>query len=211
MTRFKPLSFTACATICLLAPLEVVLLLLTGLAGCANQQQFKALEQICVPDTGKTEAMQIAEDVLGQMHFAIDKADADQGLIRTRPLPGAQFFELWRIDNVGAFNSAEANLHSIRRIVELDISQQGEKLCVGCNVNVQRMFLPEQQVTSTARAYELFSRSTQAIQTLKLHPEQKKGVAWVDLGKDTKLATKILKRIEKQITSDGTRATGHEL
>ena len=169
------------------------------LTGCAEQQQFKAVEQICVPDTGKAEAMQAAEDVLGKMHFTIDKADAEQGLIRTKPLPGAQIFEFWRSDNVGAFNSAEANLHSIRRVAELDITRQGGQLYIGCNVKVSRLSLPEHQISSSARAYQMFSQSSPAMQILALHPQQKKGMAWVDLGNDTRLATEILKRIEKQI------------
>jgi len=169
------------------------------LAGCAKQQQFKAVEQICVPDTGKAEAMQAAEDVLGKMHFTIDKADAERGLIRTRPLPGAQFFEFWRSDNVGAFNSTEANLHSIRRVAELNISQQGGQLYIGCNVKVSRLSLPEHQISSSARAYQMFSQSSPAMQILALHPQQKKGMAWVDLGNDTMLATEILKRIEKHV------------
>ncbi len=155
------------------------------LASCAGTQRYEALEQICLPDTPKAEAMQIAEDVLSKMHFTIDKADAEQGLIRTRPLPGAQFFEFWRSDH-----SAEANLHSIRRIVELNISQQAEKLCIGCDVNVQRLSLPDR-------------RGTGPMQKLKLHTEQKKDMAWLDLGKDTRLATDILKRIEKRIVTQG--------
>ena len=169
------------------------------LTGCAKQQQFKAVEQICVPAAGKAEAMQAAEDVLGKMHFTIDKADAERGLIRTRPLPGAQFFEFWRSDNVGAFNSTEANLHSIRRVAELNISQQGGQLYIGCNVKVSRLSLPEQQISSSARAYRMFSQSSPAMQILALHPQQKKGMAWVDLGNDTMLATEILKRIEKHV------------
>jgi len=169
------------------------------LAGCAKQQQFKAVEQICVPGTAKAEAMQAAEDVLGKMHFTIDKADAERGLIRTKPLPGAQFFEFWRSDNVGAFNSTEANLHSIRRVAELNISQQGGQLYIGCNVKVSRLSLPEQQISSSARAYRMFSQSSPAMQILALHPQQKKGMAWVDLGNDTMLATEILKRIEKHV------------
>jgi len=169
------------------------------LTGCAKQQQFKAVEQICVPAAGKAEVMQAAEDVLGQMHFTIDKADAEQGLVRTRPLPGAQFFEFWRSDNVGDLNSAEANLHSIRRVVELDISRQGGQLYIGCNVNVQRLSMPEQQISSSARAYRMFSQSSPAMQRLILHPQQKKGMAWVELGNDTMLATEILKRIEKHV------------
>ena len=162
------------------------------LASCAGTQRYEALEQICLPDTPKAEAMQIAEDVLGKMHFTIDKADADQGLIRTRPLPGPQFFEFWRSDH-----SAEANLHSIRRIVELNISQQAEKLCIGCDVKVQRLSLPE--LRGTGREV----RGTGSMQNLNLSPKQKKDMAWLDLGKDTRLETEILKRIEKRIVTQG--------
>ncbi len=186
MNKFRTLLFVACMGFCFPA-------------GCAKQQQFKAVKQICVPGTGKAEVMQAAEDVLGKMHFTIDKADAERGLIRTRPLPGAQFFEFWRSDNVGAFNSTEANLHSIRRVAELNISQQGGQLYIGCNVKVSRLSLPEQQISSSARAYRMFSQSSPAMQILALHPQQKKGMAWVDLGNDTMLATEILKRIEKHV------------
>jgi len=171
------------------------------LAGCAETQQFKTVEQICLPDMGKHETIQIAEDVLAKMHFTIDKADAESGFIRTRPLAGAQFFEFWRSDNVGAFNFNYANLHCIRRIVELYITQQDGQLCIDCDVNTQRLNLPEHQVTSSARAYELFSQSSSLKQELKLHPKQKSGMAWVNMGKDPRLETKILKWIEEQITN----------
>jgi hypothetical protein len=186
MNKVK-LLFMACAALCLLA-------------GCAETQQFKAVEQICLPDTHKAETMQAAEVVLSKMHFTIAKADAESGFIRTRPLPGAQFFEFWRRDNIGSFNTAEANLHSIRRIVELDISRQGEKLCIGCNVNIQRLHLPQHH-DSSARAYKMPSASSSLKQKLVLSPEQKKGMTWVDLGEDARLETEILQQIEKQITN----------
>ncbi len=174
------------------------------LAGCAKQQQYEVVEPICFPDMAKAEAMQIAEDVLGEMHFTIDKSDAELGVIRTRPLAGAQFFEFWRQDNVGAFNSAEANLHSIRRIAELDIKEVPAKrgpaqLCINCNVNAQRLRLPEREISSSSRAYGLFSQSSSSMQTLKLHAQQRRGMAWVDLGQDRQLATVILKQIENKI------------
>ena len=166
------------------------------LAGCVEQQRYETIEQICVPDMDKAEIMQIAEDVLAKMHFTIDKADSDSGVIKTRPLPGAQFFEFWRSDNVGAFNAAEANLHSIRRIVELRISRQDAELSIDCDVQVQRLSLPEPHKLS-----QMPGQLTQIT-----------GAEWIDLGKDTKLATEILKRIEKRIvpvsqTSHGSRGT----
>jgi hypothetical protein len=165
------------------------------LMGCAQPQHQEVVEQICLSDMDKQQAMQAAEDVLGRMNFTIDKSDAEQGVIRTKPLSAAQSFEFWRSDNVGSFNTTEANLHSIRRTAELGISRQGGQLCISCNVKVQRLSLPERDITSSGRAYEMFSRSEPSIQILQLHPEQKKGMAWIDLDSDRQLATEILKRI----------------
>ncbi len=186
MNTLKLLLFVSCTAVLLLG-------------GCAQEQEFKAVEQICVPNMSKAEAMQTAEDVLGKMHFPIDKSDAELGVIRSRPLQGAQFFEFWRRDNVGAFNSAEASLHSVRRIVELGVSQQGGQMCIDCDVKTQRLNLPERYVGSSAQAYEMFSKSRASIQRLKLHYEQRQGMAWIDLGQDAKLATEILNRIERQM------------
>ena len=183
------------------------------LAGCAEQQQYGAAKPICVENIEKLQAMEIAENVLAKMHFTIEKADADpatlgidtrrwRGFIRTRPLPGAQFFEFWRSDNVGADNWLESNLHSIRRVVELNMSEQDKRLCINCDVQIYRLSLPEHHVSSSARAYEMFSASSSALQRIQLNPKQKEGMAWIDLGKDTQLAAEILKRIEQQIASE---------
>jgi hypothetical protein len=186
MNKLKSSLFTACAA-------------LLFLAGCAKPNRNETVEPICPAGIDKQQAMQIAEDVLGKLHFSIDKSDANLGVIKTRPLAGAQFFEFWRKDNVGSFNSSEANLHSIRRIAELNIKQQDTHLCISCNVNTQRLNLPEQELRSNARAYDLFSQSSRTEQRLILNPEQKRGMVWVNLGNDTKLATVILKRIENKI------------
>jgi len=162
---------------------------------------------------GMADTMEAAEDVLARMHFDIEKADIDSGVIRTRPLPGAQFFEFWRSDNVGADNSLAANLHSIRRTVELNISQQDGELCIGCDVRVQRLSIPEHRVSSSSRAYEMFSQSRPSLQKLGLNPEQKEEMAWIDLDNDIRLAAEILKRIEARIvrrTSDASQMTENE-
>jgi hypothetical protein len=170
------------------------------IAGCAQHQQYEEIRQICPAGINKQQAMQIAEDVLGKLHFSIAKSDAELGVIRTRPLTGAQFFEFWRKDNIGSFNSTEANLHTIRRIVELDIKQQDAQLCIRCDVNTQRLRLPEREIRSRSRTYQMFSKSSSSRQTFKLYKEQKQGMAWVDLGQDGQLATMILKQIENKIT-----------
>jgi len=187
------------------------------LASCSEQQQNGMVKPVCVENINKLQAMEIAEDVLAKMHFTIEKADAYpatlgidtsrwRGFIRTRPLAGAQFFEFWRSDNVGADNWLRSNLHSIRRVVELNMSEQDEgppqrpnRLCIDCDVQVYRLSLPERHINSSAHAYDMFSTSSPALQRIKLNPEQKAGVAWIALGKDRQLATEILKRIENRL------------
>ena len=169
------------------------------LAGCAKEEQSAPVEQICSSGINKQQAMQAAEDCLGDMHFAIEKADVEQGLIRTKALTGGQFFEFWRSDNVGSFNTAEANIQTIRRTAELKISEQAGQLCINCNVSVRRLNMPERQTASGSQAYRMFTKSRESMQSLKLDSEQKKTASWVDLGKDTQLETEILKRIEQRI------------
>jgi hypothetical protein len=184
-------------------------------AGCATtparQERRVQVEQVCVTNIDKPQAMQIAEDVLTAMHFAIEKADLDSGLIRTRPLSGAQFFEFWRSDNVGPFYAALANLHTIRRIAEVRMQQQGDKVFIRCDVQIQRLSVPEHEAAGSPGA---------PVRRLTPTPEQEKGITWIDLGKDTMLSTEILNRIQKHIlarrsflvsrTSDESQATSDE-
>jgi hypothetical protein len=184
MAKHKLVLLAACIGLCLLA-------------GCTATQPYEAVEKISATDVDKPQAMQIAENVLIDMHFVIEKADADRGLIRTQPLSAAQFFEIWRSDNVGAFNTTEANLHSIRRVAEVTFWQEGGRLCIGCDVQVQRLNLPEREVSSSAHAYQMFSKSTPAMQRLAVDPAQEREMVWIESGKDTRLATEILRSIEK--------------
>jgi len=170
-------------------------------AGCGKQQQYKTLERICVSHVGRAEAMQAAEEVLVRMHFTVDKVDVENGLLRTRPLSAAKVFEFWRSDSVGAFNFAEANLHSIRRIAELNISQGWEdrQLCIACDVKTQRLSLPQGRTDSGLWSAPTFSESGSLMRRLKPSDEQRKVMSWIDLGSDARLATQILNRIKDKM------------
>jgi hypothetical protein len=174
------------------------------LAGCAEQHQYPAAEPLLMENIDQLRVMKIAEDVLVKMHFTIDKANNENGFIKTKPLPGGQFFEFWRSDNAGADNWLLSNLHSVRRIVELNINEQDKALYINCDVQIYRLTLPERNVRGSAHAYDLFSASGPALQNIQITPEQKADMAWIDLGKDRQLAAEILKRIEKQIVSEQT-------
>jgi len=157
--------------------------------GCGPERQYQVDQQICATNVDKSQAMQIAEDVLTGMHFVIEKADLESGLIRTRPLPAAQFFEFWRSDNVGSFNTALANLHSIQRTTQIHIQRQGDRLYICCDVQIQKLSLPEHEAAGRAGA---------PLKRLSFGAEQQIGMTWIDLGKDNKLAAEILKRVDQQ-------------
>jgi hypothetical protein len=180
----------------------LALLLIAGSAffnGCANQTQLNPAETFCTPVDQETALIQAIETTLSQFHYTIDKSDPQTGIIRTNPLPAAKWFEFWRKDNVGSFNYTEANLHSLRKIIEINISQNADNLCIDCQARVQRLYLPQKHVTSSSRAYHLFSRSASSMQNLRLNPQQRTSVTWIDLGTDVRLSNEILSAIKQKI------------
>lgn len=177
----------------------VALAFLTGCTASHRQAGEVDEDALLVSDVTVADAMSAAEDVLTRMHFTVDKADPERGLMTTRPLSGAQFIEFWRSDNVGLARALEANVHTLRRSVELQFRPAASRLAVNCTVKVQRFSLPENEVVSVSRAYRMHSQSTSTIQRLELEPWQREGLAWIDLGDDPMLARRILRRIARKI------------
>jgi hypothetical protein len=184
----------------------LVFLWIISLAGCA-QNQKAAVKESKIESTGISHAMHAAEEVLGKMHFEIEKVDLQNGYIRTRPLAGAQFFEFWRRDNVGIQNQLLSNLHSIRRIVELNISRQTDEFNIDCKVRVQRLSMPQREITSSSQAYLMFTASSLLLQRLELNPEQKAGMAWIELDRDRKLEAEILNSISSMIIKENRKTS----
>jgi hypothetical protein len=194
---FRLLSSVFCppsSDFCLLSSVFCLL----SFAGCAENKHAKPIEQLCTPAANKAAAMATAEQVLAGMHFGIEKFDVDAGYIRTAPLSGAQSFELWRSDSVGSFNRSEADLHSIRRAVEINIDEQAGQLCINCKATTQRLSLPQ---STAGQSHPIMSSDQRSIQKFKLGHEQKSNLTWTDLGRDNQLETEILKRIEKQLAA----------
>jgi hypothetical protein len=179
---------------------------LLSFAGCAENKYTKTIEQLCPPAATKADAMTAAEQALAGMHFSIEKFDVDAGYIRTAPLSGAQSFELWRSDSVGSFNQTEADLHSIRRAVEINIGEQAGRLCINCKATTQRLSLPQSQ-NAAGQGRPVMSPDQRSTQKFKLGHEQKSNLAWTDLGRDNQLETEILKRIESRLTADKKQLT----
>ena len=167
------------------------------LSGCAQKQIQH--EPICLANLDLATVMKQSELVLLKMNFVVDKADISAGIMRTKPLSGGQFFEIWRKDNRDGYSSAMSNLHSIQRTAVLNFMQKNDLLCIDCNVTIERLSIPEKEIDSSARAYSMFSRSSESRQTLRLEGEQEKMMDWVNIGRDQNLEAAILQKIYKRI------------
>jgi hypothetical protein len=183
--------------------LYVLIAAALSLPGCGGPNAAPTPTQMIRADGAtRADVVQAAGDVLTRMHFAIEKLDVEQGLVRTRPLRGAQFFELWRSDNASAYNWEEANLQSVRRSVELRVkSEDGNtaRLCIECAVSVERLSLPANEIAGTSEAYRIHSSSMPTLQRVEVSPQQRRAMAWIDVGKDPDLAARILARVEQRL------------
>ena len=168
---------------------------LAYLAGCSSQNT-KQIDKVCLPGLTTEKAIAISESILRDFNFSISKEDPNAGYISTRPLPGGQFFELWRKDNVGLHNQLQSSVQSVRRTVELKMDEQAGNLCVACNVKLERLSLSEPP--EEVRGIEFDRFTGRRIKTSALKMELEPGQAfWVDLGRDTKLESVILEKIEQ--------------
>jgi hypothetical protein len=180
-------------------------------AGCGRQTVSP--EPALLVYTGpapKAIVVQAAQEVLSRLEFPIEKLDVEQGIIRTRPWRGAQFFEFWRRDNASVYDVAEANLQTIRRTVELRVAREGPEpkpedanapgpWRITCDVSVQRLSLPENQIPSISQTYRMHSQSTATAQRIVVTPQQERAMAWVDSGPDPALAARILRQVSRRL------------
>lgn len=165
--------------------------------GCASQDVSLPTDPACLPNTSVDQAMESARTVLTKMQFELEKDDPEARYMRTRPLSGAQFFEFWRKDNASAASGAQANLHSIRRIVELEFTPENTTTCIQCQVQVLRLSIPEQPLEGSTQMGGIYSA-----QTLEVDRRKAAEMEWLDAGPDHTLEQKIL-RLVQQDTQKG--------
>ena len=180
--------------ISILAIVGLVVFLFTG---CSAPEQVVSSDPVCLPGVEVPEAMEAARTVLDRLQFTTEKYDVEARYIRSRPLSGAQFFQVWRQDNASAYTSAEANLKSLRRIVEMELSPFANRTCIKCRVYVQQLSLPEEPIEGVMRMAGSYTKSGSSKQTLVLRGDQLEEMEWLDKGFDRELEQKILEKIKE--------------
>jgi hypothetical protein len=153
--------------------------------------------------------------------FQPDRVDRTRGLIVSHPTTSGQFFEWWRVDSRGGYQVAESSLHTIRRIVTVNVEpvggqggragvptvaatgqrpvppEAGELYRVRVQVDKSRYSAPERQVTTTSGALVMYSERVPTVEGLR--GPQSRFAQWVPLGRDPLLETFLLEKLSKVV------------
>jgi len=170
----------------------LISLVFVGL-GCSNRVRVPVKQPVCVSSTDVEAVMENCSSALMQFGFVVEKYDTEVGYIRTRPLRGGQFFEVWRRDNVGGEKMKEASAHSIRRVAEMELRQDAGKICVECVVNVSRLGIDDEESLMWTKVPEMFTGGSD-----RLMPNaEKEDIYWVEMGEDELLESSLLRELHK--------------
>jgi hypothetical protein len=176
----------------------ISIIALTFVTGCQQSAQIED-KPLCFAQNDKQKAFDACKKVLKDMHFTIDKLDIDNDYISTNPLSGGELLEFWRTDNVTSADKMRSSLHSIRRTVELQLTEKVGTFCVDCTVSVERLSMPTRKVASYSELPSMFSKSSASRQRLHVRKSMERQMTWVPLDDDTNLAALIKQNIKQQL------------
>jgi hypothetical protein len=168
-------------------------------AGCSQQNLDQKSKPIVLKNATRADAITASEMVLKDMQFSIDKMDRQLGYIKTKPLQGSQVFEFWKSDSVGAYNTAESNIHTVRRTIELQIQEENQQMYLVCKADTERLSLSQPVDSASSVKYDKFGDRQRKSGTVKIKMPTKDS-EWVYLGQDPMLENAVLERIEKKIS-----------
>jgi hypothetical protein len=151
--------------------------------------------------------------VLRRYDFPPDRVDPARGLIVSDPATSGQWFEWWRVDSQGAYQTLESSLHTMRRIVTVNLepldtegdrpAEEGAgplaetpgagryRLIV--RVDKSRYSAPERQITTASGALAIYSERIPTTEGLR--GAESRGAHWVPLGRDPLLEAYLLERL----------------
>lgn len=167
--------------------------------GCGQPRQVVSTDPVCLPQVNSDQVMEAAYVVLTDMQFSIEKYDFEARYLRTRPLSGAQFFQVFRGDNASSYAAVEANMYSLRRTVEIEVTPFANRACIQCRAMVQQLSIPEKPLVGTSRMARQYTLGGRGDQSLQLDRQQAQQMEWLDCGADRALEEKIIEKIKQRL------------
>lgn len=113
------------------------------------------------------------EEVVAQRQFTPERTDYRNGILSTRPLLGAQFWEPWRRDVTDGFSFLESNVATVRRRVQFELgpAADGNGFQARPKVVVERQASRERRVTIGALNSQVLSRVRHGYSTNDFDPD----------------------------------------
>ena len=148
-----------------------------------------------------------SEDVARDFLFRLDRQDYRGGLLTTRPMVSAQWFEPWRREVRTAKDRNESSLATIRRTVRFEFERAGEgggAYRVTPKVLVERQAMLEHRITSSVVYQQFFRRPIRPQDRPRGTRESDVGIFlpnryWYPIGRDPALEKALADAIQKQV------------
>lgn len=155
--------------------------------------------------------------VLRENDFRPQQVDRNEGLAIAGPSTSGQWFEFWRRDARGAYQSFESSLHTMRRLVIVrltpaDVSPEAAsqpdvksiaddgQYRLTVTVEKSRYSAPERQLTTAAGALAIYSSQMPTEEGLR--NARTVGEHWIPLGRDVPLEQWFLEKFSALAGTD---------
>ena len=183
----------------LIITVSFVILLLIG----CTEKRKPQWEAIAVEKASFDQVWDACLDSLKDRGLEVDRQDRRFGLIVSEPTVGQQAFEFWRKDAVSSDDLLLSSLHTIRRIVAINVTSQGPmKFEVRVEAQAQRASIPGDQLDNAAEAFELVRQyGVPAAPSRSDYLRPQAEPVWVDIGREPDLEQYILEDISQRLKS----------
>jgi hypothetical protein len=164
---------------------------------------FDLPASVTVTATDYDRLWRACEEVVAERQFAPERVDYRNGILTTRPLPGAQFWELWRRDVNDGYSMAESNLATVRRRVQVELlpTTSGIGFEARPKVVVERQSSRERRVSIGALNYQVLNRERRGYSTNDYDPDVRPADEyWYATRRDEVMEAALAKDLERKLS-----------
>jgi len=168
--------------------------LLAAAAGCSRATEVRFPNPMPMSSVDVATGERAARAVLRDMRFDLVFPPGKPGLVETEPMTGSSWFEFWREDTIGSYQTAESSLHTIRRRVTVAVTPASTGSQVSVKVEKQRMSAPDSAPQHVSAAFNIYhAEDTDLLRQDEMAPTTYR---WIDTGRDDALEQRILEHIQ---------------
>ncbi len=189
----------------------VLVAFLVALGGCHAPPQSTGPTEMVLRIPDHEAFLDATLTVLREHDLPPERVDWERGLAVSHPTTSGQWFEFWRGDSRGGYQLFESSIHTVRRIVTVQVEPTAvegtagvlpakrarDEYRVSVQVDKQRYSAPERQVTTASGALAIYNERLPTTEGLR--GAASRGEHWVPLGRDVLLEAYLLDKIAARL------------